>query len=77
MTLADPEPTKTIADYLRARLREGREFCPTRFIAEGTGLTPKQVGARMLHLSKENEFGLEVTLWSARVWRIRYGSKAV
>ena len=77
MTEADPVPTKTIAEFLRARLRKGREFNPTRVIVAGTGLSAKQVGARMLGLSRGNKFKLEVTLWSPRVWRVRNGSKAV
>lgn len=77
MTRADPEPTKKIVEFLRARLQDRKEMSPTDRISEGTGLSPKVVGARMLQLSRGNEFGLEVTYWSNHVWRVRNGSKAV
>jgi glycerate-2-kinase len=69
--LEDREPSKTIVAFLKSRIREGREFNPTRVIVAGTGMTSKAVGARMHIMAKQDWHGLVITKWTERVWLVK------
>jgi hypothetical protein len=62
-----------LRSYLREQAREqGELYCKSKFIAEDVGLSPKEIGARMVTL-QESASDLEIEPWSytgATTWRI-------
>ena len=81
MTTENRGPSEVIASYLKARLRQGRVYNPTRLIAAKTGLSTRMVGVRMGIMMKETWHGLKISIWSATVWHVkemqRYGREAI
>lgn len=81
MTVKDRGPSEAIASYLRARLRQGRVYNPTRLIAAETGLSTHVVGVRMGIMMKETWHGMAISVWSDTVWHVRemqrHGCKAI
>jgi hypothetical protein len=81
MTVEDRGPSEAIASYLRARLRQGRVYNPTRLIAAETGLSTHVVGVRMGMMTKETWHGMVISVWSDTVWHVRemqrHGCKAI
>jgi hypothetical protein len=62
-----------LRSYLLAEARQqGELYCKSKFIADDVGLSPKEIGARMVKL-QDSASALEIEPWSytgATTWRI-------
>jgi hypothetical protein len=73
---ADSEPQDKEArlkSYLREKAADGELYFKSKFIADEVGLSPKEIGALMVKLSK-SATELEVEKWSytsATTWRVQ------
>ena len=70
VTEADEERLET---YLRRQAAGGEAYVKSKFIADGLGLTPSQVGVLLARL-RDADGGPEVEKWSytnATTWRVR------
>jgi len=58
--------------YLAEKARDGELYFKSKFIADEVGLSPKEIGALMVKLSKSST-DLEIEKWSytsATTWRV-------
>jgi hypothetical protein len=75
-TEADAEPQDKEArlkSYLREKAEDGELYFKSKFIADEVGLSPKEIGALMVKLSK-SATDLDVEKWSytsATTWRVQ------
>jgi DNA-binding Lrp family transcriptional regulator len=73
MFMADfSEEDKRILDYLRDSVSRGERYFRARQIADGIGLTAKQVGARLPRLAEESD-DVEIEKWGrarSTTWRV-------
>ena len=73
MYMADfSEEDKRILDYLRDSVSRGERYFRARQIADGIGLTAKQVGARLPRLAEESD-DVEIEKWGrarSTTWRV-------
>jgi hypothetical protein len=73
---ADSEPQDKEArlkTYLREKADEGELYFKSKFIADDVGLSPKEIGALMVKLSK-SATDLDIEKWSytsATTWRVQ------
>lgn len=66
------EEEQRILDYLRESVSGGERYFRAKQIADGIGLTAKQVGARLPRLAEESE-DVEIEKWGrarSTTWRV-------
>lgn len=66
------EEDRRIVEYLRDSVTRGKEYFRAKHIAEGIGLSAKQVGARLPKLAEESE-EVEIEKWGrakSTTWRV-------
>lgn len=62
-----------LQSYLREKADEGELYFKSKFIADDVGLSPKEIGALMVKLSK-SATDLDIEKWSytsATTWRVQ------
>ncbi|MFB6269544.1 MAG: hypothetical protein ABEH83_06350 [Halobacterium sp.] len=73
-TDAEPEDKEArLKAYLREKAEDGELYFKSKFIADDVDLSPKEIGAIMVKLSK-SATDLEVEKWSytsATTWRVQ------
>ncbi|SEW21994.1 DUF7123 family protein [Halobacterium jilantaiense] len=71
---AEPQDKETrLKSYLREKAEDGELYFKSKFIADDVDLSPKEIGALMVKLSK-SATDLEVEKWSytsATTWRVQ------
>jgi len=71
---AEPQDKETrLKTYLREKAQDGELYFKSKFIADDVDLSPKEIGALMVKLSK-SATDLEVEKWSytsATTWRVQ------
>ncbi|MFC7046993.1 hypothetical protein ACFQH6_17760 [Halobacteriaceae archaeon GCM10025711] len=63
-----------LRNYLREKAADGEVYFKSKFIADDVGLSPKEIGALMVKLSK-SATELEIEKWSytsATTWRVQH-----
>lgn len=66
------EEDQRILDYLRKSVSGGERYFRAKQIADGIGLTAKQVGARLPRLAEESD-DVEIEKWGrarSTTWRV-------
>lgn len=66
------EEDQRILDYLRESVSGGERYFRAKQIADGIGLTAKQVGARLPRLAEESD-DVEIEKWGrarSTTWRV-------
>ncbi|MDH5019211.1 DUF7123 family protein [Halobacterium rubrum] len=68
-----PDKEARLKSYLREKAADGELYFKSKFIADDVDLSPKEIGALMVKLSK-SATDLEVEKWSytsATTWRVQ------
>ena len=74
----EPSKEERLKSYLLSKAQDGEMYFKSKFIADEVGLSPKEIGALMVKLSK-SATELEVEKWSytsATTWRIEPAQEA-